>query len=115
MRPLIQQTLHSNGCSATVGKFLGGMAFETEDDLISELRNCALGTDNKRDEFIGLTEIRSIICLRLRVARNPSFPAVATVDTESTLRSAVTLLSRVRASPPVTWPDGGPGSQIPPF
>ncbi|GFN78244.1 histone-lysine N-methyltransferase SETMAR [Plakobranchus ocellatus] len=62
MRPLIQQTLHSNGCSATVGKFflilptvqtwhplthlfgplrrhLGGMAFETEDDLISELRN----------------------------------------------------------------------------
>ncbi|GFN98134.1 histone-lysine N-methyltransferase SETMAR [Plakobranchus ocellatus] len=57
MRPIIQQTLHSNGCSATVGKFflilapsdfhlfgplkrhLGGMAFETEDDLISELRN----------------------------------------------------------------------------
>ncbi|GFO06620.1 histone-lysine N-methyltransferase SETMAR [Plakobranchus ocellatus] len=52
------QTLHSNGCSATVGKFflivptvpdfhlfgtlkrhLGGTAFETEDDLISELRN----------------------------------------------------------------------------
>ncbi|GFO33319.1 histone-lysine N-methyltransferase SETMAR [Plakobranchus ocellatus] len=51
--------LHSNGCSATLGKFflspdlapsdfhlfgslkrhLGGMAFETEDDLISELRN----------------------------------------------------------------------------
>ncbi|GFO45075.1 ATP-binding cassette sub-family a member 3, partial [Plakobranchus ocellatus] len=54
MRPLIQQTLHSNGCSATVGtdlapsdfhlfgplkRHLGGMAFETEDDLISELRN----------------------------------------------------------------------------
>ncbi|GFO17463.1 histone-lysine N-methyltransferase SETMAR [Plakobranchus ocellatus] len=56
------QTLHSNGCSATVGKFfdpahspdlapsnfhlfgplkrhLGGMAFEIRDDLISELRN----------------------------------------------------------------------------
>ncbi|GFO32239.1 histone-lysine N-methyltransferase SETMAR [Plakobranchus ocellatus] len=60
MRPLIQQTLHSNGYGWEIpphpahspdlapsnfhlfGPFkrhLGGMAFETEDDLISELRN----------------------------------------------------------------------------
>ncbi|GFR93428.1 hypothetical protein ElyMa_000892700 [Elysia marginata] len=63
MRSLIQQALHSNGCSATVGKFFlilprvqtshsltficlgprsffsGGMAFETEDDLVGELKS----------------------------------------------------------------------------
>ncbi|GFO40001.1 hypothetical protein PoB_006650600 [Plakobranchus ocellatus] len=33
-----------------------------------------------------------------------------TVASESALRSAGTLLSRVRAPPPVPWPDGGPES-----
>ncbi|GFN85795.1 hypothetical protein PoB_001230100 [Plakobranchus ocellatus] len=33
-----------------------------------------------------------------------------TVANESTLRSAGTLLSRVRAPPPAPWPDGGPES-----
>ncbi|GFN78836.1 hypothetical protein PoB_000534200 [Plakobranchus ocellatus] len=33
-----------------------------------------------------------------------------TVDSESALRSAGTLLSRVRAMPPAPWPDGGPES-----
>ncbi|GFO01778.1 hypothetical protein PoB_002828300 [Plakobranchus ocellatus] len=33
-----------------------------------------------------------------------------TVANESTLRSAVTLLWRVRAPPPEPWPDGGPES-----
>ncbi|GFO12104.1 hypothetical protein PoB_003860900 [Plakobranchus ocellatus] len=32
------------------------------------------------------------------------------VDIESALRSAKTLLSRIRALPPVPWPDGGPES-----
>ncbi|GFN90573.1 hypothetical protein PoB_001707900 [Plakobranchus ocellatus] len=31
-----------------------------------------------------------------------------TVDTESGLRSAGTLLSPARAPPPAPWPDGGP-------
>ncbi|GFO02084.1 hypothetical protein PoB_002858900 [Plakobranchus ocellatus] len=31
-----------------------------------------------------------------------------TVASESALRSAGTLLSRVRAPPPAPWPDGGP-------
>ncbi|GFN88978.1 hypothetical protein PoB_001548400 [Plakobranchus ocellatus] len=30
------------------------------------------------------------------------------VESESALRSAGTLLSRVRALPPAPWPDGGP-------
>ncbi|GFN80853.1 hypothetical protein PoB_000735900 [Plakobranchus ocellatus] len=33
-----------------------------------------------------------------------------TVTSESALRSAGTLLSRVRAPPPAPWPDGGPES-----
>ncbi|GFO43647.1 hypothetical protein PoB_007015200 [Plakobranchus ocellatus] len=33
-----------------------------------------------------------------------------TVASESALRSAGTLLSRVRAPPPAPWPDGGPES-----
>ncbi|GFO26301.1 hypothetical protein PoB_005280600 [Plakobranchus ocellatus] len=33
-----------------------------------------------------------------------------TVDSKSALRSAGALLSRVRAPPPVSWPDGGPES-----
>ncbi|GFO12680.1 hypothetical protein PoB_003918500 [Plakobranchus ocellatus] len=33
-----------------------------------------------------------------------------TVVSESALRSAGTLLSRVRAPPPAPWPDGGPKS-----
>ncbi|GFO10960.1 hypothetical protein PoB_003746500 [Plakobranchus ocellatus] len=33
-----------------------------------------------------------------------------TVASESALRSAGTLLSRVRAPPPASWPDGGPES-----
>ncbi|GFO18126.1 hypothetical protein PoB_004463100 [Plakobranchus ocellatus] len=33
-----------------------------------------------------------------------------TVDSESTLRSAVNLLSRVRPLPPAPWPDEGPES-----
>ncbi|GFO45001.1 hypothetical protein PoB_007150600 [Plakobranchus ocellatus] len=32
------------------------------------------------------------------------------VVTESALRSAGTLMSRVRAPPPAPWPDGGPKS-----
>ncbi|GFO08015.1 hypothetical protein PoB_003452000 [Plakobranchus ocellatus] len=32
------------------------------------------------------------------------------VDSESALRSAGTLQSRVQAPPPVPWPDGGPES-----
>ncbi|GFN91765.1 hypothetical protein PoB_001827100 [Plakobranchus ocellatus] len=34
----------------------------------------------------------------------------STVASESALRSARTLLSRVRAPPPAPWPDGRPGS-----
>ncbi|GFN98360.1 hypothetical protein PoB_002486600 [Plakobranchus ocellatus] len=33
-----------------------------------------------------------------------------TVANESTLRSAGSLMSRVRALPPALWPDGGPES-----
>ncbi|GFO36313.1 hypothetical protein PoB_006281800, partial [Plakobranchus ocellatus] len=33
-----------------------------------------------------------------------------TVVSESALRSAGTLLSRVRVPPPAPWPDGGPES-----
>ncbi|GFO49839.1 hypothetical protein PoB_007634400 [Plakobranchus ocellatus] len=33
-----------------------------------------------------------------------------TVASESALRSAGTILSRVRAPPPAPWPDGGPES-----
>ncbi|GFN84792.1 tumor protein p53-inducible protein 13 [Plakobranchus ocellatus] len=41
----------------------------------------------------------------------PSFEGVGgTVARESALRSAGTLLSRVRAPPPAPWPDGGPES-----
>ncbi|GFO32452.1 hypothetical protein PoB_005895700 [Plakobranchus ocellatus] len=36
--------------------------------------------------------------------------SVAQWDSESTLRSAGTLLSQVRAPPPAPWPDGGPES-----
>ncbi|GFO17535.1 hypothetical protein PoB_004404000 [Plakobranchus ocellatus] len=36
-----------------------------------------------------------------------------TVDSESALRSAETILSRVRTPPPVLWHDGKPESLIP--
>ncbi|GFO30287.1 hypothetical protein PoB_005679200 [Plakobranchus ocellatus] len=35
---------------------------------------------------------------------------ISTAASESALRSAGTLLSRVRAPPPAPWPDGGPES-----
>ncbi|GFN99861.1 hypothetical protein PoB_002636700 [Plakobranchus ocellatus] len=38
----------------------------------------------------------------------------SSVASESVLRSAETLLSRVRAPPPTPWPDGGPESLISP-
>ncbi|GFO00567.1 hypothetical protein PoB_002707200 [Plakobranchus ocellatus] len=45
------------------------------------------------------------------VATHPSTRSVGgIVAIESTLRSAGTLLSRVRAPPPTPWPDGGPES-----
>ncbi|GFO21468.1 hypothetical protein PoB_004797300 [Plakobranchus ocellatus] len=41
--------------------------------------------------------------------------ADGTVDSGSTLRSAGTLLSQIRAPPPAPWPNGGPESLKSPF
>ncbi|GFO38112.1 hypothetical protein PoB_006461700 [Plakobranchus ocellatus] len=51
----------------------------------------------------GLNSVDSTILL-------PNGGVGGTVASESALRSAGTILSRVRTPPPAPWPDGGPES-----
>ncbi|GFO47072.1 hypothetical protein PoB_007357700 [Plakobranchus ocellatus] len=63
------------------------------------------------DEVKGtLPNMGELLCSTRRVIGDGTMTLGLTVACESALRSAGTLLSRVRAPLPAPWPDGGPES-----
>ncbi|GFN98401.1 hypothetical protein PoB_002490700 [Plakobranchus ocellatus] len=92
---------------------LKGFCQETGDQIRNEFEKKTAGMDGCA--LLQKTQpsmVRSL-SLQNKLEKKPgeaSWGVDSTVASESALRSAGTLLSRVRAPPPAPWPDGEPES-----